>query len=64
MKEGLKKVGKGIGDGFKGVFNFMSSDKVQNFADNIDKGISFDKKDNIVEQIIKEKMSHGKKRKV
>ena len=26
--------------------------------------ISFDKKDNIVEQIIKEKMSHGKKGKV
>jgi len=26
--------------------------------------ISFDKKDNIVEQIIKEKMSHGKKRKI
>ena len=26
--------------------------------------ISFDKKDNIVEQIIKEKMSNGKKRKV
>ena len=26
--------------------------------------ISYDKRDNIVEQIIKEKMSHGKKRKV
>lgn len=40
VKEGFKNIGKGIAKGFSGFYDFMSSDKVQNFGDNLDNAFS------------------------